>query len=360
MSVFGVDHAWGRPGAAALKAAGVKFVCRYLSHDTSGKNLTHGEAQQLSDAGLWLVVVWETSASRALSGRAGGVADAKDAASQAKACGMPSDRPIYFAVDWDASSSQQSTINAYLDGAASVLGKGRVGLYAGYGPIARAFDAGKIAFGWQTYAWSGGRWDSRAQLQQYSNDHYINGVDLDYDRAVATDYGQWQVGKTPAPAPAPSPTPTQGDEDMPNYVSLGMSKPVAVQKGKPVRVTFDKEYADTANSHANGAYPGILSGGKSGTLFTIEIESTFTPAPPAPPVEPAPAAAEAPATGEVALRLIETDPAKAYVTSKTYPTHVGDFTYVGWCDAKQHLYVELLPDADGTVNVSVKGLHWAR
>ena len=43
MAVFGVDYAWGRPGPAALKRAGAKFVCRYLSHDTTGKNLTRDE-----------------------------------------------------------------------------------------------------------------------------------------------------------------------------------------------------------------------------------------------------------------------------------------------------------------------------
>ncbi|MFD0690434.1 glycoside hydrolase domain-containing protein [Actinomadura fibrosa] len=197
MSIFGVDYAWGRPGPAALKKAGAKFACRYLSHDTTGKNLTRAEADQLSGAGIWLVVVWETTANRALSGRSGGEADARDAAAQAARCGMPDDRPIYFAVDWDATSGQQSTINAYLDGAASVLGRDRVGLYAGYGPVSRAFDAKKITYGWQTYAWSGGRWDSRAQLQQYSNDHEINGVGCDYDRAVADDYGQWKVGESP-------------------------------------------------------------------------------------------------------------------------------------------------------------------
>ena len=197
MSVFGVDYAWGRPGPGALKRVGTAFVCRYLSRDTTGKNLSRGEAEELSAAGLWLVVVWESSATRALQGKAAGVTDAREAASQAKACGMPDDRPIYFAVDWDANSSQQDEINAYLDGAASVLGRDRVGLYAGYGPIKRAFDAGKITYGWQTYAWSGGRWDSRAQIQQYSNDHTINGVGLDYDRAVKSDYGQWRVGVSP-------------------------------------------------------------------------------------------------------------------------------------------------------------------
>src|SRR5690606_6517968 len=85
MAVFGVDYSWGRPGVAALKRAGVKFVCRYLSHDTTGKNLTRAEAEELSDAGLWIVVVWQTTKNRPLDGRAAGVADARDAAAQARA-----------------------------------------------------------------------------------------------------------------------------------------------------------------------------------------------------------------------------------------------------------------------------------
>lgn len=207
MTVFGVDHAWGTPGPAALKAAGAKFVCRYLSH-TPSKNLSPVEARTLSDNGIWVVVVWETAANRALSGYSAGQVDARFADAQAKTCGMPVGRPIYFAVDWDASSGQQTAINAYLDGAASVLGRGRVGMYAGYGPIRRAFDAHKITFGWQTYAWSRGQWDKRAQLQQYSNDHVINGVGCDYNRATHDDYGQWRVGVSPQKEDDMEPTTT--------------------------------------------------------------------------------------------------------------------------------------------------------
>lgn len=194
----GVDYAWGRPSVSSLLAAGVKFVCRYLSHDTSGKNLDHAEAVKLAAGGLWIVVVWETTAQRALAGKAAGVQDAKDAAAMAKACGMPDDRPIYFAVDWDASSGEQAAINAYLDGAASVLGKGRTGIYGGYNPVKRALDGDHCRWAWQTYAWSGGRWDSRAQIQQYSNDHTIGGVGLDYDRSTTSYYGQWKPGETVA------------------------------------------------------------------------------------------------------------------------------------------------------------------
>lgn len=265
MAVFGVDYAWGRPGVSALRRAGAKFACRYLSHDTTGKNLTRGEADDLSDAGIWVVVVWESTAQRPLAGRSAGVADARDAAAQAEACGMPGDRPIYFAADWDASASQQDEINAYLDGAASVIGRDRVGLYAGYGPTKRAFDAGKIAYGWQTYAWSGGRWDARAQLQQYSNDHTINGVGVDYDRAVKSDYGQWRVGVSP-----------EGVDDMPDYVSVGTDTEQQIPAGKWTNVTWDHEYSDSEHQHNDPGGPSLLTGS---ARYSLTVAATVTGVP---------------------------------------------------------------------------------
>jgi hypothetical protein len=261
MSVFGVDYAWGRPGASALKQAGVKFVCRYLSHDTTGKNLILAEARQLTSAGIWIVVVWESTAQRALSGHAAGVADAEAAVQQAAACGMPDGRPIYFAVDFDASSGQQAAINSYLDGTAGVVGRDRVGLYAGYYVVKRAFDAEKITWAWQTYAWSGGHWDGRAQLQQYSNDHKINGVGLDYDRAVKDDYGQWRVGTLPE----------QEDETLKLLISLGATKPLEVPPGERVSVPFNTEYHDADNVHSNGTYPSWLPKESAYYLTSVDV-----------------------------------------------------------------------------------------
>lgn len=196
MSIFGIDYAWSKPSVKAMTDAGVKFIARYLSNDSS-KDLSRSEATAANNAGIWCVVVWETTADRALSGDAGGETDARKARDKADALGMPDDRPIYFAVDWDASEGQQATINAYFDGAASVLGRDRVGMYGGYWPIKRAFDAGKITWGWQTYAWSGGKWDTRAHIQQYKNGVNLGGADVDYDRAMYDDYGQWMIGESP-------------------------------------------------------------------------------------------------------------------------------------------------------------------
>lgn len=188
---LGIDYSWGRPRPSRIAEAGYTFVCRYVSWSTTGKNLTRSEADALRAAGLDIVVNWEYSADEALDGYAKGASNAQEAVRQAAACGMPSDRPIYFSVDFDATSGQQAAINSYFDGVASVIGRSRVGAYGGYHVIKRLFDAGKITWGWQTYAWSDGLWDSRAGLRQVQNGITVDGADCDKNEARKVDFGQW-------------------------------------------------------------------------------------------------------------------------------------------------------------------------
>jgi len=140
---------------------------------------------------------WESGPSDALKGRARGASDAQEALCQATAAGMPAGRPIYFSVDFDAQLSQQAVINDYFDGVASVLGRARTGAYGGFFPIQRLFDAGKITFGWQTFAWSGGRWEPRAQLRQVHNGVTIAGGACDYRPVAGDDFGQWGAATSP-------------------------------------------------------------------------------------------------------------------------------------------------------------------
>jgi hypothetical protein len=193
----GVDYSWARPSPAGVRAAGYTFAVRYFSFDTTGKNLTASEARALQGAGLDLVSNWEAGASDALKGRARGASDAQEALRQATAAGMPAGRPIYFSVDFDAQPGQQGVINEYFDGVASVIGRARTGAYGGFFPIQRLFDAGKIAFGWQTFAWSGGRWEPRAQLRQVRNNVTIAGGACDIDQSQADDFGQWGAATAP-------------------------------------------------------------------------------------------------------------------------------------------------------------------
>ena len=192
----GLDYSFARPSVSSLHSQGYTFAARYLSVDNSsthGKILTAAEAKSLIANGIDVVSNYEYAADDALSGNAQGVADAKVAQAQAVAAGMPATRPIYFSVDFDATEAQQTPINAYMDGVASVLGRSRTGAYGGYYVVKRLFDAGKISWGWQTYAWSGGQWDSRAQLRQTQNGITAGGDSdcCDLDASEADDFGQW-------------------------------------------------------------------------------------------------------------------------------------------------------------------------
>ena len=143
----------------------------------------------------------------ALGGYLRGRSDATTANAQNAADGAPSTRPIYFSIDFDATPAQQEAINSYFDGVASVIGRDRTGAYGGYYPIKRLFDAGKIKWAWQTYAWSGGLWDARAQLRQVHNG-IANGQE-DEDQAVVADFGQWgHTATETGPAPTAPAVPT--------------------------------------------------------------------------------------------------------------------------------------------------------
>jgi hypothetical protein len=181
---------------------GVTYVCRYLSHST-WKNLTADEARVWSRVGVDVVCVWETTATRAEDGYAAGQADARDALAEARSVGMPDAAPIYFAIDENTTVGPH--ITAYFNGVRSVLPAHRVGAYGGLRVVKGLFDAGLITYGWQTYAWSGGDRDPRAQLYQYSNGHTLEGMTCDYDTAEHSDFGQWRIGAPAPPKPTPHP-----------------------------------------------------------------------------------------------------------------------------------------------------------
>ncbi|HEY2936734.1 MAG TPA: glycoside hydrolase domain-containing protein [Gaiellaceae bacterium] len=187
---FGIDHSTSPPpDAAELVRAGVTFVCRYLSTRGNPKNITAAEASALHKAGIDIVLVFETTRGRAVDGRPAGLADAQAARAQAREAGLPA-APIYFAVDFDATPTQQEPINAYLAAAASMLGHDRTGVYGGYHVIRRALNANVCKYAWQTYAWSGGQWEPRAQLQQYRNGQRLAGIKVDFNHATSDDFGQ--------------------------------------------------------------------------------------------------------------------------------------------------------------------------
>lgn len=194
----GLDYASGRPSPWAIRDAGFAFVIRYLTDGgpgLPGKLLTPAEADGLRAAGVEIVSNWETTADRMLSGWGGGVADAGSALAQVLRCGGRPDRPIYFSADWDATPEQQSVIDAYLRGAATVIGAEHVGVYGGYYVARRCLDNGSARWAWQCDAWSGGNVDDRAQLRQLNRAGYawVDGTECDINEATVPDYGQWSA-----------------------------------------------------------------------------------------------------------------------------------------------------------------------
>jgi hypothetical protein len=206
MTITGIDYATGRPTPEMLAAAGISFVCRYLSSDgqagySNPKDLSGPEVTLLHDAGVSIVLNYESTATFTQGGYAAGLATARWARAEADALGVPSSLPIYYSADFDATPEQINTVLDFLNGAADAEGsKARVGLYGSYAVVEAAAAAG-FAYLWQTYAWSGGRWSEHALLRQVNNDQSLDGVAVDYDQATAQEYGQWVPPGTPTPAP---------------------------------------------------------------------------------------------------------------------------------------------------------------
>ena len=193
MPIFGIDYSFSHPDISAMKSHDVEFVCRYIgstdhteSRDT--KWLNPVEYKSLKDAGLAVVVVFETSRTRAEGGRNAGITDAKRAIEELEYCGLPSTAVVYYAVDYDTIVGPH--ITGYFDGVASILGPHRVGVYSGYRVVKECFDKKLVSWGWQTHAWSDGNWDPRAHIQQYSISRRMGSGVVDFDRAAKSNYGQ--------------------------------------------------------------------------------------------------------------------------------------------------------------------------
>jgi peptidoglycan hydrolase-like protein with peptidoglycan-binding domain len=213
-SIHGVDYSFARPDPEMLAKRGVKLAGRYLwnlkyQDGRTNKGIGLDELLALRSRGIDPFFIYEEDGKELLGGFAAGVRVARAAEAFLTGLGLAG-HPIYFNVDYDAPAADLPAILAALDGVASVIGLGRVGLYAGYGPMQAAFDAGKIKWGFQTYAWSGGKWDPRAQLQQWSNGQW--GGTVDFTRATVAEFGQNPVVPVPLPDPDPEPDP---DPDVP-------------------------------------------------------------------------------------------------------------------------------------------------
>lgn len=176
---------------------GKRFVCRYYDNSggSSAKILDAAEASQLHTAGLLIHTVYETCAGSSCCNCPPGVSyftgsqgtyDGGQAKAAAQRAGQPSWAPIYFAVDYDASTSDlQNSIVHYFNGVYGAVGGAYpIGVYGSFRVVefANANWPG-VPYKWQTYAWSGGNVSEAAILYQYLNGQYLcsTNVDLDHE-----------------------------------------------------------------------------------------------------------------------------------------------------------------------------------
>lgn len=204
----GIDFASARPDLDEVKSKGYVFVARYVCAVVGTKVITKVEADDLRAHGLGLVLVYEQYERRPLEGRSAGHADALVALAQGRAAGFPEDRPVYFAVDFDARPVNQPAIDEYLRGAAEVLTLPRVGVYGGINLIDRCFASHTASFYWQTGAWSYGKESVHANFVQMTalNGSIVGGVKVDINETRKDDWGAAFMN-TPVVKPVPVVTP---------------------------------------------------------------------------------------------------------------------------------------------------------
>jgi hypothetical protein len=198
----GVDYAFSTPSPGALFQAGKRFAMRYVGPGSDPKHLTVAEATALNRAGLWCVTLVEGAVGDPKFGFNMGVTHAKSALTMCRARGYPTSVPMYFAVDYDVSSTSWPSAREYLRGAGTVIGPQRVGVYGEYDAMVWAKRDGVASWFFQTYAWSAGRWYGGNHVEQYRNGVSLAGGIVDLCRSKQADFGQWSLI---------SPHPEEGD-----------------------------------------------------------------------------------------------------------------------------------------------------
>ncbi|MEV0436912.1 DUF1906 domain-containing protein [Nocardia sp. NPDC050413] len=198
-----VDYAAGVPSAAAIKAAGHIGVIRYVSDRRpgaewmEGKPLLPGEVEDLWAHGLSIVSNYQFGKGPTADWR-GGLEAGKQHAERGwelhTAAGGPDTAPIYASIDDNPSEQEfDEMIAPYIEGWQSVLGPDLVGIYANTPTIDRALAAGLGSWFWQ-HNWGTPRGfvHDNAHLHQFEIDkRAIDGVGVDVNTVLASDYGQW-------------------------------------------------------------------------------------------------------------------------------------------------------------------------
>ena len=176
--------------AAAIHGEGYSFAGRYLVPNSGAlawKALTKAEAEAITEAGLRLLTVWETTVERVKGGAAAGAADGALALKCAREIGMPESGIIYFAVDYDAQADEMPTIEAYLRAARENTEEYEIGVYGSYSVIEEMARRGACTGFWQCVAWSYGQKSGYLNVYQEWFGKKVAGVSVDINECPDMD-----------------------------------------------------------------------------------------------------------------------------------------------------------------------------
>ncbi|RKY71241.1 MAG: hypothetical protein DRQ24_07780, partial [Candidatus Latescibacterota bacterium] len=198
-----------------LKNKGIQFVGRYFAVPHTQKVITNDEAQKISDAGMYIVSIWQTTANYPeYFSYNQGKSDGKNAFKYAAEIGQTPNTPVYFAVDFDATLEHKQRILDYFggvkDGYEEYLEEHhipyKIGVYGSYWVLNWLKEQGIATYFYQAYApgWSGGEnknpWPDynirQIKCSLPSQRIYLCGIEIDYDIGTS-DFGGWRYGSSP-------------------------------------------------------------------------------------------------------------------------------------------------------------------
>lgn len=267
------------PGTNVLKANGKSFVGRYVVNDKSpgGRGIDIDEYRRMVAGGISVFVYWEGPAAWMLGGFQAGVSAAKNAQANIQAAGMPANTPVYFAHDIDPEPKHFQAIRLCVEGAASVIGWPRMGVYGGWlliDHLSPIYD--EMKYYCQPLAWEYDRGlHPAACLYQYDYNVWIDGTNCDLVRSYREDYGQ---------ASGPPPPPPLGNRYAEIWLPRGWEEkakdPHATVfrdgkfKFRRVRMNFKVKILTTRRSRPSST--SRVSGPKYDIGFTIYSQFVIT------------------------------------------------------------------------------------
>ncbi len=198
-----LDYAVGIPSPEAISHAGHAGVIRYISDRRpgaeymTGKPVAAAEATAMRAAGLTVVSNYQFGKAETADWKGGYPAGRQHAARGLeihRAAGGPDDAPIYVSIDDNPTHSEfLIQIAPYLLGWRSVIGSGRMGVYANAPTISRVAATGLARWFWQ-HDWGTpkGYLHPAAHLHQLRGLRTVGGVNVDVNAIEKPDYGQWR------------------------------------------------------------------------------------------------------------------------------------------------------------------------